>query len=291
MTFRGVDEAGLGPILGPYCCSSIDITLPGEKSPAEFFADEKKSPFPAGDSKKIYRGKNKRAILENIALSLIHLEKGIFPETIFDIIGTDNFKDYTPPWFQPEYTSQKLPLWGNKNIIENYIHYLKKDILFLKINLTVVSAFHFNQLLDKTGNKSRASMEIIAPHIQQDGAEKISVDRLGGVRYYKSWLEELYSDSVASIHSETAKDSIYNVKNKTISFTVNGDVIYPEISFASICAKYLREVSMKLFNDYWKKLYPNLKETAGYYTDGQRFLCDLKNLGVTIGKDFMVRKK
>jgi hypothetical protein len=36
-------------------------------------------------------------------------------------------------------------------------------------------------------------------------------------------------------------------------------------------AKYLRELAMKAFNEFWCSHVPNLRPTAGYYGDSRRF--------------------
>jgi hypothetical protein len=40
----------------------------------------------------------------------------------------------------------------------------------------------------------------------------------------------------------------------------------------------MRELFMKQFNAWWQEQMPGLKPTAGYYTDGMRFLEDTKAL-------------
>ena len=40
-------------------------------------------------------------------------------------------------------------------------------------------------------------------------------------------------------------------------------------------AKYLRESLMRRLSRYWQARVPGLAPTAGYYTDGMRFLADI----------------
>ena len=44
---------------------------------------------------------------------------------------------------------------------------------------------------------------------------------------------------------------------------------------ASLCSKYLRELAMDAFNDFWQARVPNLRRTAGYPLDAKRFLQDI----------------
>jgi hypothetical protein len=46
---------------------------------------------------------------------------------------------------------------------------------------------------------------------------------------------------------------------------------YLPTALASMTAKYLRELSMRAFNEFWCARVPGLRPTAGYPTDAPRF--------------------
>ena len=48
----------------------------------------------------------------------------------------------------------------------------------------------------------------------------------------------------------------------------------PLVALASCLAKYARETVMEGFNEYFGRLQPDLQPTAGYTTDGRRWLKD-----------------
>jgi len=50
------------------------------------------------------------------------------------------------------------------------------------------------------------------------------------------------------------------------------------VALASMLAKYLRELHMLVFNQYWKGYEEKLKPTAGYVLDARRFLEDTVDL-------------
>lgn len=52
---------------------------------------------------------------------------------------------------------------------------------------------------------------------------------------------------------------------------------------ASMLSKYLRESLMRRFNSFWQAHLPDLQPTAGYYTDGLRFLNDIQSKRVELG--------
>jgi ribonuclease HII len=46
------------------------------------------------------------------------------------------------------------------------------------------------------------------------------------------------------------------------------------VAVASMLSKYLREAMMRRFNAWWRQHLPHVEPTAGYYSDGVRFLAD-----------------
>jgi ribonuclease HII len=68
-----------------------------------------------------------------------------------------------------------------------------------------------------------------------------------------------------------------------IRFTRKGESNAPT-ALASICAKYLRELSMDAFNEFWRRaIDKSLKPTAGYPVDALRFRADVKETREQLG--------
>ena len=69
-----------------------------------------------------------------------------------------------------------------------------------------------------------------------------------------------------------------------VSFCCDGEQFLP-VALASMVSKYVREVSMKSFNEFWRRQLPELKPTAGYPQDAKRFRADVdfarRQLGIT----------
>ena len=64
-------------------------------------------------------------------------------------------------------------------------------------------------------------------------------------------------------------------------------------ALASMTAKYVRELHMRLFNEWWQIHNPGLRPTAGYYQDARRFLGDTETLRRQLGIDdrLLVRQR
>ena len=65
---------------------------------------------------------------------------------------------------------------------------------------------------------------------------------------------------------------------------MKAEVNFP-VALASLVCKYVRELSMHAFNQFWSEQVPGLKPTAGYPLDAVRFKQDIaeaqKRLGIT----------
>ena len=65
-------------------------------------------------------------------------------------------------------------------------------------------------------------------------------------------------------------------------FRTKGEAFLPT-ALASMTAKYLRELSMRAFNEYWCARVPNLRPTAGYPGDASRFRGEVAALQRELG--------
>jgi hypothetical protein len=68
--------------------------------------------------------------------------------------------------------------------------------------------------------------------------------------------------------------SCYRIGSTELRFQTRAEVHFP-VALASMVAKYLRELSMALFNRYWADQVPGIKPTAGYPVDSYRFREDI----------------
>jgi ribonuclease HII len=68
-----------------------------------------------------------------------------------------------------------------------------------------------------------------------------------------------------------------------IVFCEKAESIALPVAAASMLAKYTREALMHRFNRYWQQHMPDLSPTAGYYTDGWRFLREIQDVRAKLG--------
>ena len=60
-----------------------------------------------------------------------------------------------------------------------------------------------------------------------------------------------------------------------LHFTAGADEKFLPVSLASMVSKLIREVLMDNLNAYFSKICKNIKPTAGYWQDGQRYIAEL----------------
>ena len=307
MRYCGIDEAGLGPLLGPLVAASCTSSLPPEQllsmlKSLGFWPEPVSQGVSVADSKQIYRiYRGNFARLEQLALSLylscaptglqIPLQN-LLPEQLGEL------EWYRELWQQPVF----LPLLAEaQKVWEQAVKLgaaLRQRGGILQLSAVLLTEREFNQKIAQWDNKSLVLRELIGSLIRafvrelRPSLEAIPycvVDRLGGLKYYRPWLCTLFgtktqrpllehSDWDIQTQSESPSISeywLYNGKQDIqlgLGFWVKGDQHNILCAIASIWAKYLRELLMQQFNRYWHSRFPKAPTTSGYYRDATIFL-------------------
>ncbi|MBN2628258.1 MAG: hypothetical protein JXA95_16460, partial [Spirochaetales bacterium] len=201
MNLAGIDEAGLGPVLGPYCAGMASFISPSEDLYSLLEGVVARKPgegLPAvGDSKKLYTPAKGIGELEKTVLAFYSLLYGMpahFGELLSRICP-----DYplTSPWYE-KCSTLSLPLCGDNPSLfdpESLGNGLEeRGVRFTGITLRVVSAAAFNRGLDKSRNKGALCQNLLTPLMDKALKQKdllLTVDRQGGRRFYGEWLIDL----------------------------------------------------------------------------------------------------
>jgi ribonuclease HIII len=118
----------------------------------------------------------------------------------------------------------------------------------------------------------------------------IVCDRQGGREHYGRLLQLMFEDWQLEVLLETEARSDYKLVHRDgraarILFATKSESTSMATAVASMLCKYLREAMMHRFNRFWKMHLPEVSPTAGYYTDGLRFLDDIRARREAIGID------
>ncbi len=298
----GIDEAGLGPILGPLIVSAVSLTIPREglkgrlwELLAESVGAEKK--HLAGrllicDSKKAYTPSTGIKFLEKTVLSSLSCTYGKVPASITELIDMlcpackARLAEY--PWHK-EFGNR--PLEFSRDDIAIAAGALTKNLEKIGASLVGLKSFcfdvaYYNEMVQKVNNKSTvlfwavcSLMDEIIKSTQHRNYHFI-IDRQGGRTRYVRQLRRMFSDMELVVIKEGERISSYEMstsyKKIRVDFAVKADAIFLPAALASMTSKYLREQLMGCINSYFQDKCRTLKPTAGYWTDGKRFINDLK---------------
>jgi ribonuclease HII len=296
----GLDEAGLGPVLGPYTAFLVEFhtqTIP-EKPLYQLLTDSVSNDGSdpgklwIADSKKIMGPSRDFSALEESILTVLQAGFGSIPKTFGDFMAMVNVpqNDQTAllekPWYK-ELVDLSLPVKGDISLIINKVNRFKRDLEVvgieqIKVSGRLVTEEEFNDLLNKNRSKAFACQEILSPLLRSLSASKgkLTIDRQGGRKFYGEWIVDLYPGRRIQIRGETPGLSLYRVDGIEIGFMVKADNSVLETALASLFAKYSRECAMHVFNTYWQKTTGDtIPPTAGYPLDGKRFIRALKESG------------
>ena len=165
----------------------------------------------------------------------------------------------------------------------------------------IVLERQLNQMIAATRNKSSALFSTTAIHldhlIRTFGQRSLVIicDRQGARDRYGSLLRTMFEDWSLEIASEADGRSEYRMHRDShmvrIVFVEKAESQCLSVAAASMLSKYLRELLMHRFNHFWRAHLPSLEPTAGYYTDGERFLRDIaaKRAELGICDDHLIR--
>jgi ribonuclease HII len=101
------------------------------------------------------------------------------------------------------------------------------------------------------------------------------IDKHGGRNTYAAMLQDAVADGMVVAHEEGRERSVYSVlgldRDIRLTFQPRADAEHFGVALASMVSKYLREILMGEFNQFWQTHVAGLKPTAGYPGDAQRF--------------------
>jgi hypothetical protein len=289
----GVDEAGLGPNLGPYVVTATVWEVPGKRADFDLWqalAEIVTHAPVAGDarlhiadSKAVFQPGQGLAALERGVLTALRWCCEVFPHSDrelrrqLSIDGEDQMGN--DPWYGED--DLPLPTELDRAAIAEWTKscraaLARSGIRLAAVHTAILEPSRFNALIDKHQNKAEAlstvSLRVLKRAVQSAGDEPVFAvcDKHGGRNRYDVLLSACFDNEFVFRVKESAELSVYRLGAMEFRFQPRAECHLP-VALASMVSKYVRELAMQRFNRFWTARVPGLKPTQGYPLDARRF--------------------
>jgi len=300
----GVDEAGYGPNLGPLVISSSVWKVPEGVRGDGLYERLKTAIAPAvtrgaraadqriaiADSKKLYQSGKGLKLLERglwAAWALINRRPAVCGDVWELLAGPDARprRDALCDGWDRLPAPRDFDATQIDRFRPKLCEALARACVRL-VDLQSIAIFprEFNHAVQRSDSKgaalSRWTLQLVERMIEPLGNEPISIlcDKHGGRDHYLPLLVSCFPDWYIEVVSEGRLKSVYRFgpveRRIEIAFQARGESHLPT-ALASMASKYLRELAMHAFNDFWRQHVPDLPATAGYPVDAKRFRSDI----------------
>lgn len=297
MTFVvGTDEAGYGPNLGPLVVAATAWDVSAATADAEEACATALVALDGlwGDSKRIFRGVGGMAALEVGALAGIAACGSGVPDRWADLLAAVGGTGTEPAEWAASAAGMRLPCATSPEDVAGAAAravavVAAAGLRLVAVRCRIVQPREFNELLASGFNKSdilsQATLDLAAALVAPMAGEKLVwCDRHGGRRRYAPLVSRSLAAPLVQVVAETPAWSAYRVPAAAcrVEFFVRGESRLP-IALASMTAKYVRELAMTAFNDWWAGRVAGLEPTAGYPVDAARWRRDAATAVRAIG--------
>lgn len=313
----GIDEAGYGPNLGPLVQACVGLYLPDDdltgwkalKSIVRRMNEPKDDRLVVDDSKVVYTKGGLEELEQTVLTLSAMLDDEMIPHLqykhFFDCQCGNTNRHEDEYWFRGEANiledqSRTETILGGRRLWRHWFEEHGETFQYL---CRIVMPSEFNRVTDSLGSKATVLANGIVDFLKQTEAVHqkepvlVTCDKLGGRNYYAPILQEAFPEGWPVAEIESGAESRYRILNVgreiTVTFKPRADGENVCVALASMLAKYVREICMRQFNEFWTKHVPGIKPTAGYPVDAKRFYSEIQEAMIRLGipADAVWRKK
>jgi hypothetical protein len=308
----GTDEAGYGPNLGPLVISASVWWVAEPTTDYDLYKRLRavvcKSTPRGGPARRLAIADSKA--LYSPALGLGALERGVLAALglidrcpgdwldVWQMLDAASIAHLpTMPWHLNY--DLRLPLAADLDDLARLVPKLRRGFETAGVRLVALESRavfpeRFNRSAAQFGNKSEAlskiTLALVGDVLERCASEPVAIvcDKHGGRNYYGRLLQEQFPDPLVEVYCESNAQSIYRwgapEERIEVCFRSGGEAFMPA-ALASMASKYLRELSMRAFNDFWCGRVRDLSPTAGYPLDARRFKAAIREEQSALGID------
>ncbi|HUY34982.1 MAG TPA: hypothetical protein VMV69_19700 [Pirellulales bacterium] len=310
----GTDEAGYAPNLGPLVVSATVWQVPGEPCEADLYeslrdvvtatparrratapregeADGDCVPLFLADSKLVYKPAGGLANLEFGMLSSLAWV-GRRPKSWREVWETLDAEGFARVESLPWHDGYDHPLGCDAATIDRQAAAVRAGadaagVRLLAVRSRAVFPELWNERIDRHLNKctvlSLVTLDLLAEVLAAldllEAAPVFAIcDKHGGRNCYRPLLQRCLTDALVEVRREGRDESLYGwgrgERRVEVAFRAKAERYLPA-ALASMASKYLRELAMEAFNEFWRRHVPGLVATAGYPGDAARFKTDI----------------
>jgi ribonuclease HII len=299
----GIDEAGYGPNLGPLVMTAVALRAPDDLADANLWRLLKKAVrrstskdtrrFMIDDSKAVYTTAKGIEDLELGVLATVLNNLLSEPPTLADylhVLAGEAVDDLNlENWYLGQ---RRLPVRVDVDRCRRAAERFGRESLqhrleWRLVRSSIVCPARFNAWLDHWGSKGAILGQALAPLLRMvrdvddtDEPIDIRIDKHGGRNHYAALLQDAIGDGMVIALEESAEVSRYRMlgltRDMAVTFQPRADAEHFCVALASMVSKYIRELLMMDFNDFWAAAVPGIKPTAGYPGDSGRFYEDIR---------------
>jgi len=307
--YAGIDEAGYGPMFGPLVVARSIFVLDRHDpvlEPPSLWTLLRSSVCKKPADKKKRLAVNDSKLLYKPAWSLKHIERGVLSFLSTSGVSAKNLngllenlaydslsREIKLDWYLSPGGEPRIPLFLSPTQLQQSKERLNKAMFSNAVRLGDIKAAlvfedRFNQMVRSNRSKAACAWTFVSGHLKsvwrQYGHHHplAVVDRQGGRRNYKDLLASDFFPAELEILYENPQKSGYRLIHGTrqmhVLIQVGSEKQHLPVALASMAAKYLRELLMMRFQDFWSVQAPEVKPTYGYFGDGRRFLKEIRPL-------------
>lgn len=316
LVYAGIDEAGYGPLLGPLVVArsvfTVETEMPAGALPSLWTIMRVAVCRRAGDVKRRV-AINDSKLLYNPAVGLRHLERGVLsflhanavqPATLEDLLAhlahDSDSREVTRAWYRDSGCGPSLPCQAAAPELTRAAARVARacertGVRLADSNAAVIFEDRFNRLVHDSRSKAACTWRFVSGHLsaiwEQYGEQhpRVVVDRQGGRVNYLELLSTLFPWTQLRLIRDHPRVSAYEVsegaRRMEIAFIVESERDHLPVAYASMTAKYIRELFMTRFKAFWQEHAPEVRASAGYFGDGRRFLREIEPTLARLGID------